>query len=162
MLPKFWRLNAWGKDIRSVITQALRVGSRGAVRHDDFLMLTRVTGQLRVEWRARDSHPWDRDDPASVRAESFLQQALVDTDTVIVKLFQALPAEIERIEIRVLDPVKCEKVIIAGTIDREDLSTSTSPSLRMRLKMLGVNYSSIRGDRIEALSIDEAASIRSA
>jgi hypothetical protein len=157
------RLFCWfRRDIRSSIARALKVRPRGGVRNDNFLSLVRVVGQSRVEWCARNIHPWDRGLPASIRAESFLQQALVDTDAVIVKLFQALPAEIETIEIRVLHPISREKVIIAGTIDREDISRSTSPSLKMRLKMLGVNYSCVRGNRIEALSIDEAASIHCA
>jgi len=148
--------------MKSNIARALTVRPRGGVRNDNSLRLIRVVGQLRVEWCARGVHPWDRDLPANIRAESFLEQALLDTDSVITKLFQAVPTEIERIEIRVLHPISLERVIIAGIIDREDLSRSLSPSLKMRLKMFGINYSCVNGNRIEALSIDEAASIHCA
>ncbi len=151
-----WR--CFGRDLRSIVTGALGIKPRGGVAHDE-LTLVRFTGRLKLEWHARETHPWDRDQTASMRAKLFLQQALEDTDAAIVNLFEALPPEIEMIEIRVLDPIDHDKVILAGSVHRDELDSATrcqSQSLRMRLKNLGIRYSSIKGERVQGLTIIEA------
>ena len=105
-----------------------------------------------VGWRARDVHPWDRDLPPGCQAELFLEQTLRDTDAAILNLFQTLP-EIEQIAIRVLDARDSTKVILGGVVTREDaLATDASASLRLRLRMLGIQYSRIVDGQLEPLS----------
>jgi hypothetical protein len=96
--------------------------------------------RLKLEWRARDVHPWDRDLPLAEQAELFSEQALQDTDVALIRLFQGL-SEIEQIEFQVLKPDGFGDVILAGVVDRERALDPEQPlSLRMRLLMLGVTY----------------------
>jgi hypothetical protein len=93
---------------------------------------------LRVEWFARDVHPWDRDLPERRKAELFAQQCLEDVDAAIPRLFEQLP-EIEVVEIGVLERAS-ESKIIAGVVHRSDLNAQVGSSLGMRLKTIGINY----------------------
>jgi hypothetical protein len=128
--------------IERMVRRALTLRPRGAIA-DDVLVLNslRVSGpRLQLEWYARDIHPWDRDLPNSRQAELFSKQALQDTDAALMRLFRSLP-EIEEVEFKVLKPMTCGGVILTGVVDRETaLDPAPSPSLRMRLKMLGVRY----------------------
>ena len=146
LIASFWHVN-----LQRLVVKALKLKPRGGVAND-VLVLNKVSGQLHLEWRARDVHPWDRDLPPGRQAELFLEQALQDTDAAILRLFQTLP-EIDQIEIRVLDAYDSTKVILEGTVAREEaLATDTSGSLRLRLRMLGVQYGRIVGDHLEPLS----------
>jgi hypothetical protein len=147
LIASFWR-----GGIQPLVVKALKLKPRGGIA-DDVLLLNRVSGQLQLEWRARDVHPWDRDLPPGCQAELFLEQALRDTDAAILNLFQTLP-EIEQIAIRVLDAQDSTKVILGGVVTREDaLATDASASLRLRLRMLGIQYSRIVDGQLEPLSI---------
>ena len=141
----------WHGGIQPLVLKALKLKPRGGIAND-VLVLNRVSGQLQLEWRARDVHPWDRDLPPDRQTELFLEQALRDTDVAILKLFQTLP-EIEQIAIRVFDAHDSTKVILEGMVTREDaLATDTSGSLRLRLRMLGIQYSRIVDGQLEPLS----------
>jgi hypothetical protein len=95
---------------------------------------------LKLEWRARDSHPWDRDLPPEQQAELFSKQALQDTDAALIRLFQGL-SEIEEIEFQVLQPDGFGDIILGGVVDRARVLDPEQPlSLRMRLLLLGVTY----------------------
>ncbi len=95
---------------------------------------------LKVEWYARDLHPWDRDLPIERRAERFAAAMMADTVVAIRQIFERL-AEIDAIQIRVLDPTEPHKTILAGTVCRDDLNASRGcPSPAMSLKLLGVQH----------------------
>ena len=129
-LTEHWRSN------RAVVSSALRVN--------------RLSGQLQVEWAARQIHPWDRDLPPHRQAKMFCNQTITDVDRAVAKLFQTLP-EIDAITIRFVEPNNARRVLIAGTVLRKDLSAAGSPSSsRMRLKLLGIRYQT-DGERLEAL-----------
>jgi hypothetical protein len=100
----------WHGGIQPLVLKALKLKPRGGIAND-VLVLNRVSGQLQLEWRARDVHPWDRDAHDSTN------------------------------------------VILGGMVTREDaLATDTSGSLRLRLRMLGIQYSRIVDGQLEPLS----------
>jgi hypothetical protein len=89
--------------------------------------------------------------PHFAKRNYFCEQSFEDTHAAILRLFQALP-EIERIEIRVADPRDTQKVIFARTIEREDaFAPNAARSVRMRFKMLGVEFNCTAGDQLEPL-----------
>jgi hypothetical protein len=102
------------------------------------LAVNGVVMSVRVEWFARDVHPWDSDLPEKRKAELFAQQCLEDVDAAIPRLFDQLP-EIDVLEIEVLERSSKNK-IIGGVVHRSDLATQVGSSLGMRLKTIGINY----------------------
>ena len=119
------------------VAHALALTPRGAV-HKDILAINGLVVGLRVEWFARDVHPWDRDLPERRKAELFAQQCLEDVDAAIPRLFEELP-EFDVLEIGVLERASKSK-IIAGVVHRNDLGAQVRSSLGMRLKSIGINY----------------------
>jgi len=106
----------------------------------DTLRLRHVSGQLEVEWQARDVHPWDRSLPVERQAQCFTDQTLNDTDRAITRLFELMP-ELDAITVRVLAPGSGRRPVLAGTVTRKDLDASpSSSSPRLRLWMLGLQY----------------------
>jgi hypothetical protein len=95
---------------------------------------------LKVEWYARDLHPWDRDLPVDRRAELFVAGFMADTVVAIRRIFERL-AEIDAIQIRVLEPTEPYRTVLAGTVCRDDLNASRDcPSPAMSLRLLGVQH----------------------
>ncbi|HYZ72375.1 MAG TPA: hypothetical protein VE641_04805 [Chthoniobacterales bacterium] len=142
----------FARGIEPLLIKALALKPRGGVANDK-LVLSKVSGRLELEWHARDIHPWDRDLPACRQAELHFEQALRDADLAIQRVFRKLP-EIERIEIRILDTHDSTKVILAGTVTREDaFAAGISSSSKMRLMMMGVRLGRIVGARVEPLSM---------
>jgi hypothetical protein len=137
-----------GRRLKGRVVKALALTPRGGVAHD-VLQLSNFSARLRVEWTARNVHPWDSDLPSELRAEKFVGQSLTDTNVAINRLFRMLP-EVEVIEIRVLDP-NSGAPIIAGTITRDEALTVSSPSPGMKLKKLGVDYR-LRSGHFEPLT----------
>ena len=139
-LTSLWDLSvrlAEGR-LRRLVTKALALKPRGFAPKD-VLALTELSGQLQLEWRARDIHPWDRDQPPARQAELFREQALHDTDDAVVRLFQLLP-EIDALGIRVLAP-RDTRLMLAGTVSRrEAFATRSLSSPGMRLTLMGVRY----------------------
>lgn len=102
-------------------------------------MLVTASESIEICWRARTEHPWDRHPNGSVQASAFGAQALQDTESALLRLFEAMPGA-ESIEFKVLDP-DCDRPIIEGKVGRRDFQeTISSPiqSVRMRLKRLGI------------------------
>jgi hypothetical protein len=129
--------SAYPSGITRRVTRALAVKPRGAIRKD-VLAINSLEVGLRVEWFARDVHPWDHDLPEKRKAELFAQQCLEDVDASIPRLFEQLP-EIDVLEIKVLERASKSK-IISGVIHRNNLDTQVGSSLGMRLKTIGINY----------------------
>jgi hypothetical protein len=128
--------------VPQIVRRALALRPRGAISNDVLILNSLILSGhcLKLEWRARDIHPWDSDLPPAQQAELFSKQALQDTDVALIRLFQGL-SEIEQIEFQVLKPDGFGDVILAGVVDRERVLDPEQPvSLRMRLSMLGVSY----------------------
>jgi hypothetical protein len=133
------------KSVEQIVRRALALRPRGAILNDVLILnnLNLSARCLKLEWRARDVHPWERDLPLTEQAELFSEQALRDTDAALIRLFQGLP-EIEQIEFQVLKPAGLGDVLLTGAVDRESVLASERPlSLRMRLLNLGVTYESL-------------------
>jgi hypothetical protein len=121
------------------VERALRVPPRGGCAGDR-LVLTRVSTQLQVEWCARDVHPWDRDLPVDQRDERFFEQCRQDTIAAVQQMFAHL-AEIDVIEIRVVEPQPPARTILAGAVSRQDWSAvRRQRSPRMSLKLMGIHH----------------------
>jgi hypothetical protein len=135
---------------RRIVMKALALKPRGFVPRD-VLVLSKLSAHLQVEWRARDIHPWDRDQPSSRQAELFREQALHDTADAVVRLFQILP-EMDALDIRVLGPGTFgEKLMFAGTVSRSEAFAARSlSSSGMRLMVMGVRYQ-VRNGHLEPL-----------
>ena len=129
--------SAYPNGITRRVNRALALKPRGAIRKD-ILAINSLKVGLRIEWFARDVHPWDHDLPEKRKAELFAQQCLEDVDAAIPRLFEQLP-EIDVLEIKVLERASKSK-IIAGVIHRSDLEAQVGSSLGMRLKTIGINY----------------------
>ncbi len=129
--------------------KALALAPRGFVFRD-VLHLNRLSARVRVEWRTRDVHPWDQNVPPGRRSELFRDQAMRDTDAAILRLFDVLP-DIDAIDVRVLEPHPPNRLILAGTVAREDaVAAQALASPRMRLAMMGVRCRTNDG-RLEPL-----------
>jgi hypothetical protein len=117
---------------------------RGAVAND-WLQLRQTSLTLKVEWQARDVHPWDGDLPADRRAELFTTTLMADTVVAIRQMFEGL-AEVDVLQIRVLAPNEVEKTVLAGTVCRDDVDAAQAcSSPAMRLKLLGLQFSLAEG-----------------
>jgi hypothetical protein len=130
-----------GRRYEHGIERALALYLRGEVRNDGLEPIN-LTTQLRIEWRARDIHPWDRGllSPAQ-KAAAFVEQSLADTEAAICRLFEALP-QVNAIALRVLDRTS-DTVIIFGTVSRlAAVTRDESLSIGMRLMYLGLTYHS--------------------
>jgi hypothetical protein len=123
--------------IERSVTRALSLKPRGAVAHD-VLTMSKLSGQIQVEWVARDIHPWDRDQPEEEKSQLFLQQCLGDVDVAIARLFYALP-EIDAIEIRVMHPMTKSK-LIEGTVNRATLLSSSGAPIAVKLSAMGLHF----------------------
>jgi hypothetical protein len=113
---------------------------------NDVLVLTDLSiSPFRIEWLARDLHPWDRDLPLELRTKLFHEQALRDTETALFRLFSVFPS-MEQIAFRVLEPAAPSRIIAAGNVARGEFEAADSfPSLRMRLHMMGVRMAAAGG-----------------
>jgi hypothetical protein len=133
-----WR-GAWERRrLRSRVLKTLTLAPRGGVASDG-LLLRSTSVSLKVDWYARDVHPWDGDLPAERRAELFAAELMADTVVAIRQMFERL-AEIDVIQVRVLEPNAPHQALLAGTVCRDDLSAARGcPSPAMNLKLLGVH-----------------------
>ena len=123
------------------VKRALQLHPRGGCV-DDSLTVKDISNELRVEWCARDVHPWDRDLPAHQRDELFLEQCRHDTLVAVQRLFDQL-MEIDVIEIRVFEPQPSARILLAGTVSRHDVTAMTTRSSRMRLKLMWIHGDTI-------------------
>jgi len=141
LLEKYLRKHGW---YRRRIEQALDLERRGEVRKDG-LQLGAMQHRLEIRWKARGVHPWDRHLPRDERHARFIEQALIDTEAAIARLFEALP-EIDLIDLCVTDPGS-DASMLSGTVQRSDFQNlQPSPSVRMRLMEMGVNFEHLEAD----------------
>jgi hypothetical protein len=135
-----WRCGMERRRLRNRVIKALTLARRAAVP-DDGPRIRKMSVALRLEWYARDIHPWDCDLPAERRAELFTAALMAETIAAIRQTFERL-AEVDEVEIRVLapnEPDKPDKTVLTGTVCRDDLSAAQAcPSPAMSLKLLGI------------------------
>ena len=121
---------------RKAIQGALDLHNRGEVRRDG-LTLTHASHHLKVEWRAREVHPWDRASASKQREFLLAEQSMADTDATLSRLFKELP-EVDVIEFTVTHPDTGQR-ILNGTVDRAcQVPCTRSVSARTRLWHRGV------------------------
>lgn len=130
----------WGK-----VHRALALHRRGEVRADG-LQLTSAKTHLKIEWIAREVHPWNRDLPSEKIEQLFSEQCLADTAAAISRLFEEVPV-LDSIELCVRRAPD-EPAILAGTVHRKDLRENTHISIGMRLRTLGLRFK-LTSERLE-------------
>lgn len=141
LLERYLCSDSWR---RRRIQQALELERRGEARKDG-LKLVAVQHRLEIQWEARGIHPWDRHLPRDERQRRFVEQSLADTEAAIARLFEASP-ELGVIDFRVTEP-RSGATMLSGEIARTDFENArTSPSVRMRLIDMGVNFESLEID----------------
>jgi hypothetical protein len=113
---------------------------------NDVLVLTDLSlSPFRIEWRARDLHPWDSDLSLTLRTQLFHELTLRDTEAALGRLFMVFPDR-EQIAFRVVEPAATNRVIAAGNVVRGEFEAADRyPSLRMRLHMMGVRMATAGG-----------------
>jgi hypothetical protein len=118
----------------------LRFGelSRAPLR---LLRLELCNDTVECDWVARPADPWDADLPRSVGEGHASVQALEDAIAVRELLFRLLPG-IQTATLRVFRPTSDVgfKLIISGTVDREQLVTRHFYSVVMKAKLLGLQF----------------------
>ena len=121
------------------IDNALALHRRNEVRSDG-LTLDTVCNRLEICWHARDLHPWDCGLSPDRRESAFSQQAMEDTEAAVHRILERRP-EVEIIEIRVFHP-HSNALLASGAVQRSEINTygRRSPSVRMRLGELGIQY----------------------
>lgn len=143
-LYRTWTAARERRRFRKRIRQALKLSARGAVANDG-LPLRNLSSRLNVEWCARDVQPWDRDLPAEQQTKLFVEQCLTDTVVAIRRMFERM-AEVDVIDIRVVEPERPGATVLAGTVCRDDVRAARRyPSPKMNLEVLGVRYHIIEG-----------------
>ena len=128
--------------IQRTVTRALSLTPRGGVAHD-VLVVSKLSGQIQVEWIARDVHPWDCDLPEEQKSQLFLHQCLGDVDAAIARLFYELP-EIDAIEVSVIHPISKAK-LIEGTVSRAAVLSSSDAPIGVRLSAMGLHFRRTNG-----------------
>jgi hypothetical protein len=122
--------------LRRTIVRALALAPRGFVPRD-VLVLKSFSVRVRLDWRTRDVHPWDRVLAPERERELFREQALRDTEAAIVRCFSLLP-ELQEIDVCVLEP-RADTAIFRGTVARRDAEAVRDiASPRMRLELMGI------------------------
>jgi hypothetical protein len=131
---RFWRL----------INKALQIAPRGFISHDE-LVLTRLSGHLRLGWLARIPHPWERRPWSKDQDELLRRQTIRDTERSVIKFFETLP-DIDALDVNVREPRPPHRVILAGTVLRDDaLAARSLMSPEMRIKMMGLRWVACTG-----------------
>jgi hypothetical protein len=123
--------------LKGRVLRALALHRRGEVRPDGLKLKTMNT-TMRIEWFARDVHPWERDAHPASCDRLFAEQCLRDVDATISRLFQELP-ELDTLELRVFhrgSPLP----LLAGTVNKDDLMQLGRGAPGMKLKNLGVTF----------------------
>jgi hypothetical protein len=122
--------------VRKAIQSALDLHNRGEARRDG-LALTQLSHHLRIEWRARDVHPWDRASESEERKILLAEQPVAGADAALSRLLNELP-EIDVVEFRVTHP-ETEQRVLAGKVERSCRVPSTrGVSARTKLWHRGV------------------------
>jgi hypothetical protein len=93
---------------------------------------------MRVEWVAREIHPWDGHIASRLRERLFARQSLEDVDAAITRLFDQLP-EADALEVRVLREGD-NQLLFHGRVERAEVAMASHSSPLMKLKSLGIRF----------------------
>ena len=106
-----------------------------------FLRLELREDYAECEWLARPNDPWDRDLSVEIRQQNRTSQALHDALTVREFLLSSIP-EIRVASLKVYRPTEWQsrELIIAGSVNREDVPPPRIASLVMRAKLYGLHF----------------------
>lgn len=98
------------------------------------------------EWRVRPNDPWDQDLSEEIREQNKTSQALQDALTVREFLFTSIP-QIRLATLKVYRPTEWQslELIIAGSVNREDVPPARVASLVMRAKLYGLHFELMNG-----------------
>jgi len=96
---------------------------------------------VECDWMARPADPWDADLPHLVSEGHVSVQALEDAIAVRELMFRLLP-DVQTAALRVFRPGSEGdfKLIISGTVAREQLANRHFHSVAMRAKLLGLQF----------------------
>jgi hypothetical protein len=119
------------------IQRALKLNLRGEGRSDG-LPLKSANTSLELEWHARDIHPWDKALPSRNADAQFVNQAIQDTDAVLMRLFATLP-HVDTINVFVYEP-SSDGVIMSGEVMRTSLAGPRPLSDRIWRGQLGIRF----------------------
>jgi hypothetical protein len=132
-LSDFYKAHVFWRKIQ----RALALNQRGEARSDG-LQMTSAKITLRIDWLAREIHPWDRDLPPEKAERLFSQQCLEDANAAITRLFAEIPV-LDSIELRVRRDISRPPILV-GTVYRDSLSTNYYASTGMRLRAIGLSF----------------------
>jgi hypothetical protein len=132
-LSDFYKAHVFWRKIQ----RALALNQRGEARSDG-LQMTSAKTTLRIDWLAREIHPWDRDLPAERAERLFSQQCLEDANAAITRLFAEIPV-LDSIEVCVRRDIS-RPPILAGTVYRNSLTSNDYASIGMRLRAIGLSF----------------------
>src|SRR5580700_11852234 len=116
--------------LKSRVLRALALHRRGEVRPDG-LELKAMSTTMRIEWFARDIHPWEPVVDPARRERLFAEQCLRDVDATITRLFQEIP-ELDALEVRVFHHDSAFP-LMAGIVNKGDLIPPGRGALGMKL-----------------------------
>lgn len=116
--------------------RALALHTRGEVRPDG-LQITAAKATLRVEWLAREIHPWDRDVAPDEAQRLFSEQCLDDADAAIARLFAEIPV-LHSLEVCVRRS-ESGPPLLKGTVERKEVYGYRHLSVGMRLRSMGLS-----------------------
>ena len=146
-LSDFYKAHVFWRKIQ----RALALNQRGEARTDG-LQMTSAKTALRIDWLAREVHPWDRDLSPEKAERLFSQQCLDDANAAITRLFAEIPV-LDSIELRVRRDIS-RPPILAGTVYRNSLTTNDYASTGMRLRAIGLSFrmSNLCLEEVEVIS----------
>jgi hypothetical protein len=142
--------------LKSRVLRALALHRRGEVRPDG-LELKAMSTTMRIEWFAREIHPWERGSDPVGRDRLFAEQCLRDVEAAISRLFQEIP-ELDALEVRVFHHGSAYP-LMAGIVNKGDLMPPGPGSPGMKLKTLGVTFkmSNWQLEPLQALDSDSGS-----
>jgi hypothetical protein len=142
--------------LKSRVLRALALHRRGEVRSDG-LKLKAMSTTMRIEWFARDIHPWERGANPAHRDRLFVEQCLRDADATISRLFEEIP-ELDALEVRVFHHGSASP-LMAGIVNKGDLMQPRREAPGMKLKTLGVTFkmSNWQLEPLQALDADSGS-----
>src|ERR1700674_674907 len=150
---KWFRPDRKSDRLRKQVDAALAPVGRGGVGSNSLRVQT-VALRLKIAWRARKLHAWDRDLPIERASRRFAQQCVADTEAALERLFTTFP-DVDLIEMMVQEPdPECSGILMFGSVSRKEFESCHPLSTAMRLRLVGVNYLLVDG-RIQRLTTSD-------
>jgi hypothetical protein len=119
------------------VRRAIESRRRGEARSGG-LKLAALSTLLRVEWLAREIHPWEQNSRQDHKDRLFTEQCLEDTLAVVERLFKEMP-DLRTLEIGVRREASAAP-LLAGVVKRAQLEQAGNRAPGMKLKMIGIQF----------------------